>query len=66
MRGKCKGKVSNIYQVKIQWLKDNELWNDLKDYYLDKKNNNQDPNKHSRSIFAESVNEMCQKNGYNG
>lgn len=51
---------------KIQWLKDNQLWNDLKDYYLDKKNNNQDPNKHSRSIFAESVNEMCQKNGYNG
>ena len=44
---------------KIQWLKDNQLWNDLKDYYLDKKNNNQDPNKHSRSIFAESVNEMC-------
>ena len=29
-----------------------------------KKNRNENPDKHSRSIFAESVNEMCQKNGY--
>lgn len=49
---------------KIEWLKKKELWDDLRDYYIFKKNNNNDINKHSRSIFAESVNEMCMKNGY--
>lgn len=49
---------------KIEWLKENKLWNDLRDYYIEKKNENNNPDKHSRSIFAESVNEMCQKNGY--
>ena len=49
---------------KIDWLKDNDLWDELQDYYIEKKNNNYNPNKHSRSIFAESVNETCQKNGY--
>lgn len=49
---------------KIDWLKENNLWNDLREYYLEKKNYNDNPEKHSRSIFAESVNEMCQKNGY--
>lgn len=49
---------------KIDWLKDNDLWSELQDYYIEKKNRNNNPDKHSRSIFAESVNEMCQKNGY--
>lgn len=49
---------------KIDWLKDKNLWNLLKEYYLEKKNRNTHPNKHSRSIFAEAINEMCQKNGY--
>lgn len=49
---------------KIDWLKDNDLWGELQDYYIEKKNCNDNPDKHSRSIFAESVNEMCQKNGY--
>lgn len=49
---------------KIDWLKDNDLWGALQDYYIEKKNKNNNPDKHSRSIFAESVNEMCQKNGY--
>lgn len=49
---------------KIEWLKENKLWNDLRDYYIEKKNENNNLDKHSRSIFAESVNEMCQKNGY--
>lgn len=48
---------------KIEWLKDNNLWGYLQDYYIDKKNYNNDSNKHSRSIFAESINEICQKNG---
>lgn len=50
---------------KIGWLKEKkELWKKLKDYYIEKKNLNKNPDKHSRSIFAESINEMCQKNGY--
>ena len=40
------------------------LWGELQDYYIYKKNCNDNPDKHSRSIFAESINEMCQKNGY--
>ena len=49
---------------KIDWLKKKELWGKLHKYYIVKKNKNNNPNKHSRSIFAESINEMCQKNGY--
>lgn len=49
---------------KIDWLKKKKLWNDFLDYYIEKKNKNMDSDKHSRAIFAESVNEMCQKNGY--
>lgn len=46
---------------KIKWLKHNEYWGELQDYYIDKKNLNNNPDKHSRSIFAESVNEIYQK-----
>ena len=49
---------------KIEWLKKKKLWGELRDYYIIKKNNNDDSDKHSRSIFAEAVNEMCMKNGY--
>lgn len=49
---------------KIDWLKEKKLWDELKVYYIDKKNSNGNPDKHSRSIFAESINEMCQKKGY--
>ena len=48
-------------QKKIDWLKKEKLWNELLDDYLFKKNTNNNPDKHSRSIFAESINEMCQK-----
>ena len=47
---------------KIEWLKKNRLWGETRDYYIEKKNNNTDPNKHSRSIFAETINEMYDKN----
>lgn len=49
-----------LYQ-RIQWLKKNQHWEELRKYYLYKKNTNDNPNKHSRSIFAESINEMYQK-----
>lgn len=50
---------------KINWLKKQRLWGELRNYYIEKKNFNNAIYKHSRSLFAEAVNEMCQKNGYN-
>ena len=47
---------------KIEWLKNNDYWDDFRTYYLDKKN--ADPEKLSRILFAEVVQEMCQKFGY--
>lgn len=55
------GKGFNNLDQKIKWLKNNGYWTELKNYYLDKKNRNNNPDKHSRSILAESVNEMYQK-----
>lgn len=46
---------------KIAWLKHNKLWGELQNYYIYKKNHNNNPYKHSRSILAESINEMYQK-----
>ena len=46
---------------KIEWLKKNGYWNDLRCYYIEKKNYNEDPNKHSRSLLAEAVNERYHK-----
>ncbi len=50
---------------KWQWLKNNNYRDELLDYYIYKKNINEDDNKHSRSIFAEAVKELCDKHGYN-
>lgn len=49
---------------KIEWIKKNGLWQQVRDVYLDKKNMNTDKNKKSRSIFAETVHQICQQNGY--
>lgn len=55
-----------FYQLpdKIAFCKDNGLWTDVKNLYLDKKNNNTVKGKKSRSIFAETVHQICQQNGY--
>ena len=45
-------------EKKMDWLKRENLWGELQDYYIYKKNCNDNPDKHSRSIFAESINEM--------
>ena len=55
------GKGFKNLESKIDWLKHNGHWEELEKYYIDKKNRNNNPDKHSRSIFAESVNEMYQK-----
>lgn len=55
------GKGFKNLDNKIAWLKQNGYWIELQDYYIDKKNNNNNPDKHSRSILAESINEIYQK-----
>ena len=53
-----------LLKEKAEWIKDSELWQDVRDLYLDKKNRNNDPHKHSRSIYAETIHEICQMYGY--
>lgn len=48
-------------QKKIKLIKEFGLWNELREEYLNQKNINNDENKKSRSIFAESVNEVYKK-----
>lgn len=55
------GKGFKNLDNKIAWLKQNGYWIELQDYYIDKKNRNNNPDKHSRSILAESINEMYQR-----
>lgn len=55
------GKGFKNLDNKIAWLKQNDYWGELQGYYIEKKNCNNDSDKHSRSIFTESVNEMYQK-----
>ncbi len=43
---------------KLQWIEDNGLKNELRKQYLNNKNRNFDRNKKSRTIFAETVNNI--------
>lgn len=43
---------------KIDYIKNSGNWNLVRELYLDKKNYNDDPNKKSRSLYAESVKEV--------
>ena len=47
---------------KIEWIKKHGLWQEVRDYYLYKKNINNNLDKHSRAIFAETVHEIWQRN----
>ncbi|MDE6600485.1 MAG: hypothetical protein K2K34_10460 [Oscillospiraceae bacterium] len=49
---------------KIDWIKENRLWNAVRDLYIEKKNKNDDPNIHSRTILAITVHEICQRYGF--
>ena len=40
---------------KMEAIKEEGYWQEVRDLYIDKKNNNTDPNKKSRSIFAETI-----------
>ena len=49
---------------KIEWIKDEDLWQELRVMYLKRKNSNNDLHKKSRALFAESVNNICNEYGY--
>lgn len=53
-----------LLDEKVDWIKDCGYWQDVRDLYLYKKNHDNDPHKHSRSIYAETIHEICQKYGY--
>ena len=53
-----------LLEEKAEWVKANGYWNVMRDLYLVKKDHNYDSYKHSRSIYAETIHEMCQKYGY--
>lgn len=49
---------------KIEFCKENSLWQEVRNTYIEKKNRNTDKNKKSRSIFADTIHQVCQRNGY--
>ena len=53
-----------MLQEKAGWIDCNDLKSELRDLYLRKKRMNIDLHKKSRTLYAESVHEICQKFGY--
>ncbi len=49
---------------KIQWLKDEDLWDEVRTRYIELKNKNEDENVHSRTLFGITVHQLCQKYGF--
>jgi len=49
---------------KVAWIKHRGLWEEVWDLYLEKKNYNTNPHKKSRALYAETIHEVAQKNGY--
>ncbi len=47
----------NDLEKRAEYLKKHGHWNKVRDLYLDKKNLNDNPDKHSRSLYAETINE---------
>ena len=48
-------------QKKADWLKANKHWQEVLDRYIEKKNENDVPYKHSRSLYAETINDIYMK-----
>lgn len=48
-------------EKRADFLKKNGHWNEVLKVYLDKKNNNDNPDKHSRSLYAETINECYRR-----
>ena len=45
-------------EERAEWLRQNGHWNKVRDAYLDKKNCNDNPDKRSRSLYSETINEI--------
>ena len=52
-------------EKKVEWIKKHDLWEEVLDVYLYKKNYNNNPDKKSRSLYAETINEVAKRSGYN-
>lgn len=50
------------FYSRIDAIKENGLWQEVRDLYLEKKNNNINQNKKSRSLRIETINEIYQRN----
>lgn len=48
-------------ESKEKKIKKHYLWDEVRDSYLQKKCNNEDENKKSRSLYAETINEIYNK-----
>lgn len=48
-------------EKRAEALKKENFWNEVLKVYLDKKNSNVNPDKHSRSLYAETINECYQR-----
>lgn len=53
-----------LLEEKADWIKANDFWQEVRTLYLGHKNRNNDPHKHSRSIYVETIHHICQKYGY--
>lgn len=54
----------HMLHEKEEWIKDNYCHGELRTLYLRKKNCPSNSRKHSRSLYAEAVHEICQKHGF--
>ena len=56
----------NNYNIddKLKWISSNNFKLELRKRYLNYKNRNNNPEKHSRTIFAEAVNDLCNEKRY--
>lgn len=43
---------------KAKAIRNKGCWDEVRNLYLDKKNLNENPNKRSRSLYAETINEI--------
>lgn len=48
-------------EEKVDWLKKNGFWGEVRKRYLEKKNGNMNHEKKSRALYAEAIHEICQK-----
>ena len=48
-------------EERAEYLKKNKHWNEVRELYIDKKNLNDNPDKRSRALYAETINEIYLK-----